>query len=80
MATTASNATNSTKLAVEFVSEALVPGGSNLVKGDFAQGAIHLVLGVAAVMTVGPLGLLAVKANSLSKAHTGQSLLDKVTG
>lgn len=80
MATTASNATSPTKVAVEFVSEALVPGGSNLVKGDLTQGAIHLVLGVVAVMTVGPLGLLAVKANSLAKAHTGQGLLDKVTG
>ncbi len=80
MATTASNATNPTKVAVGFVSEALVPGGSNLLKGDYTQGAIHLVLGVVAVMTVGPLGLIAVKAHSLVKAHTGQSLLDKVTG
>ena len=80
MATTASNSATPAKLAVGFVSEALIPGGSNLVKGDLTQGAIHLILGVVAVSALGPLGLIAVKANSLAKAHTGQSLLDKVTG
>jgi len=80
MATTSSNTPTPAKLAVGVLSEAIVPGGSNLLKGDLTQGAIHLILGVGATLAFGPIGLLAVKANSLSKATTGQSLVDKVTG
>jgi len=80
MATTTSNSTTPAKVAVGFLSEAVIPGGSHLVKGDLSQGAVHLILGVAASLAIGPFGLLAVKANSLAKSHTGQSLLDKITG
>ena len=80
MATTSSNANNSTKVAVSALSEAVVPGGSHLLKGDFTQGAVHLALGLAASLAIGPWGLAAVKALSLAKSTTGQSPLDKVIG
>lgn len=81
MATTSSRSSSVTpaKVAVGAVSEALIPGGSHLVRGDLSQGAVHLILGVAASMALGPLGLLAVKAHSLAKSTTGQGLLDKIT-
>lgn len=80
MATTSSTANTPAKLAVGVLSEVVIPGGSNLVKGDLQQGAIHLLLGVAAGMAFGPWGLIAVKINSLAKSHTGQGLVDQVTG
>ena len=80
MATTTSNSAASTKVVVGALSEALVPGGSHLVRGDLKEGAVHLILGLAASLTIGPIGLLLVKANSLSKSTTGQSPLDRITG
>lgn len=80
MATTTSTATTPGKLAVGVISEVVIPGGSNLIKGDLQQGVVHLILGIAAGMAFGPLGLIAVKINSLAKANTGQGLLDQVTG
>jgi hypothetical protein len=80
MATTSSNAATSGRVVVGALSEALVPGGSHLVRGDLAQGAVHLILGVVAGLAIGPIGLIGVKALSLAKSTTGQSPLDKVTG
>jgi hypothetical protein len=77
--TTTSSSANPAKIVLGVFSEAIIPGGSNLVKGDLREGAIHLILGIAAGMALGPLGVLAVKANSLAKATTGQGVLDKVT-
>jgi hypothetical protein len=79
MATTATS-TRATpgKVVVGALSEALIPGGSHLVQGDLSQGAVHLLLGVAAAVTLGPLGLIGVKALSLAKSSTGQSPLDKI--
>jgi hypothetical protein len=80
MATTTHTTTTPAKVAVGVLSEAVVPGGSNLIKGDLSQGALHLILGIAAGLAFGPWGLLAVKANSLAKSQTGQGVLDQVTG
>lgn len=80
MATTAQTSTTPAKVALGVLSEAVIPGGSNLIKGDLQQGAVHLILGIAAGLTFGPLGLLAVKAASLAKSTTGQGVLDQVTG
>ena len=77
--TTSSSPATPAKVAVGVLSEAIIPGGSNLLKGDLTQGAIHLILGIAAGMALGPLAVLAVKANSLAKATTGQGVLDKIT-
>jgi len=68
----------SLRTGVQFSSEVLFPGGSNLVKGDLKQGGIHAVLGVAARMAFGFPGLLLVSANSLSKAVTGRHLYESV--
>jgi hypothetical protein len=67
-------------VVVGVLSEAVIPGGSHLVKGDLREGAVHFILGIAAGMALGPLGVLVVKANSLAKATTGQSVTDKITG
>lgn len=66
-------------VAVSVLSEALIPGGSNMIKGDLSQGVLHLIMGIAAGAFFGPLGVLAVRANSLAKSHTGQSVLDQFT-
>lgn len=78
--TTNTHAATPGGIVVGALSEAIVPGGSHLIKGDFATGAAHLVLGVAAGLALGPLAVIGVKALSLAKATTGQSPLDKVTG
>ena len=64
------------KLGAGFAGEVLVPGGSNLVKGDFKQAGIHAVLGIAAKMAFGFPGMLLVSANSFSKAVTGHHLYE----
>ncbi len=62
------------KTGIQFSSEILVPGGSNLIKGDLVQGGLHAVLGLAAGALFGLPGLLLVKANSFTKAKTGNHL------
>lgn len=72
-----SNESNdSVKLAVSVVGETLVPGGAHLVKGDFGQAGLHLVLGFAARSLFGLPGLALVSANSLVKAKTGRHLTE----
>ena len=65
---------NPVATGVAFASEALFPGGSNLVKGDLKQAGIHAALGYAAAAFVGPIGLILVSANSFTKALTGRNL------
>jgi hypothetical protein len=62
------------KRTVLFTSEYLMPGGSNLVQGNITQGGLHIVLGLVARSVFGLPGLLAVSANSFSKAVTGRHL------
>ena len=61
---------NSARLASEY----LLPGGSNLVEGDYVQGAIHAALGLIARSMFGLPGLIAVSANSFTKATTGRHI------
>ena len=61
---------------VELVSEYVVPGGSNLIKGDIVQGGIHLILGLAAKAIWGLPGLLLVQADSIVTARTGRHIYD----
>jgi hypothetical protein len=65
---------------ISLVGEYVIPGGSNLIKGDIKQAGLHAVLGVAAGMAFGPLGILLVKANSFSKARTGRHLVEHFSG
>ncbi|MDX6528663.1 MAG: hypothetical protein QOH41_953 [Blastocatellia bacterium] len=62
------------QLASEFVLP--VPGGSNLINGDFKNAGLHAVLGLAAGALFGPIGVIAVGVNSFSKATTGRNLYE----
>lgn len=66
------------KTGVQFAGEVIVPGGSNLVSGDYKTGGIHAALGLAAKAVFGVPGLLVVSANSFANAVTGQNLIDFV--
>lgn len=60
--------------AVGLAGEFLVPGGSNLIEGNYVQGAIHAVLGLLAKSVFGLPGLILVSANSFTKANTGHHI------
>ena len=62
------------KTGVDFASEFVVPGGSNLMEGNLVQGGIHVVLGLIARSMFGLPGLIAVSANSFTKATTGRHI------
>ena len=64
------------KLATSFASETLVPGGANLVHGEFGQAGLHLVAGIIARFMFGAPGILLVSANSIVKANTGRHLTE----
>jgi hypothetical protein len=72
--------TDTLKTGLGFVGEYLVPGGSNLVKGDIKQFGIHAALGYAAAAFIGLPGLLLVSADSLTKAVTGHHLHEAILG
>ena len=67
-----------TKKGVQIASEFLVPGGSNFIKGDLKNGAVHAALGFAAKAFLGPIGLAVVIADSISKSQTGKYLHEQV--
>lgn len=56
-----------------------LPGGSNLIKGDFTQAVVHAGLGIVARALLGPVGLLLVSANSLSVALTNRGLTENLS-
>jgi hypothetical protein len=66
--------TEPVKEGAAVASELLVPGGSNLIKGDLKQAGLHAALGFALKMYLGVPGLLLVSANSFVKARTGHHL------
>lgn len=67
------------KTGVQFASEVVLPGGANLVNGDFLIGGIHAALGLAAKAMFGLPGLLIVSANSFARASTGHNLMENVS-
>jgi len=71
-------ANNPVVTGIQVVGEYMFPGGSNLVKGDFKQAAIHAGTGLLAGALFGPLGLLLVKTNSLSVALTDRGLTENL--
>jgi hypothetical protein len=73
-----SPANNPIVTGVQVVGEYVFPGGSNLVKGDFKQAAVHAGAGILAGVLFGPLGLLLVKVNSLSVALTDRGLAENL--
>ena len=62
------------KSSAKLASEYLLPGGSNLIEGDLVQGGIHVALGLIARSMFGLPGLIAVSANSFTKATTGRHI------
>lgn len=62
--------------AILFATETLVPGGSNLIKGDLRQGLIHAAGGAVARSLFGLPGIILVGANSFVRATTGRHLHD----
>lgn len=63
-------------LGLKAAGEVVVPGGSNLIKGDFKQGGIHAALGLLAKIWFGLPGLALVSADSFTKAVSGQHLFE----
>jgi len=70
---------NSAKIltnGVKLVGEAVVPGASLLMDGKVVDGAAHVLVGLAARLLLGPIGLVVVAADSYSKSVAGKSLWD----
>jgi len=70
----------SLETGVQICGEVVIPGGSNLIKGDFVQAGIHAGLGLVARALLGFPGLLLVSTNSLSKALTDRHLYEHWSG
>lgn len=74
------------KTGAQLAGEYILPGGSNLVKGDLKQAGLHFALSLAARAFLGPLGAMLVSANSLSKAmtdhhlHENMGIIEEPTG
>jgi hypothetical protein len=75
---TPTEAVDSIRNAVEFGSEVLVPGGSNLIKGDLKTGGAYAIAGFVARAAFGLPGLLVVSASSITKAMTGRHLYEQL--
>lgn len=64
------------KTGLAFASELVVPGTSNLWNGDYKTAGVHILAGVVAGTLFGVPGLIAVAANSFTKATTGRTLVE----
>jgi hypothetical protein len=69
---------NPVAASLEFASELIMPGGSNLLKGNYVQAGVHLILGIAAKAVFGVPVMALVSANSLTKALTGHHLVEHI--
>jgi hypothetical protein len=67
---------NGVKLAGETL---FAPGTSLLLQGKVIGGSLHVIIGLAARSLLGPVGWLAVTANSYASATTGKNLLQQAT-
>lgn len=67
--------TNGVRLAGDTM---LVPGTSQLLDGQLGAGAVRAAAGIAARAVFGPIGWLAVAADSYAKSSTGKSLVDRI--
>lgn len=64
------------KTGLAFASELVVPGASNVWNGDYKTAGVHMLAGMVAGTLFGVPGLIAVAANSFTKATTGRSLVE----
>jgi hypothetical protein len=69
----------SVKTGVQISSEILIPGGSNLIKGDIRQAGLHAGLSFIARILFGFPGAVLVSTNSITKAITGRHLHEHLT-
>jgi hypothetical protein len=60
---------------VHFATETVVPGSSQLLKGDVASGVTYGLVGLAAMVMFGPVGRLVVGGASYAKAHGGPDVM-----
>lgn len=72
---TQSNDLNVLTNGAKLVGEAVLPGASLLMDGQFLSGAAHTVVGIGARIAIGPAAVLLVCADSFSKSVTDKSLL-----
>jgi hypothetical protein len=63
-------------VGVKAAGEYLIPGGSNLIKGDLATGVTYAALGFLAKAAFGIPGLVVVSLNSLTKSVTGKNAME----
>jgi Family of unknown function (DUF6072) len=78
MATRTTDSNVPLKTGLAFASECVIPGGSNLLTGNYAQAALHAGLGILAGAFFGLPGVIVVAANSFTKSTTGQSLYESL--
>ena len=71
---TQSNDLNVLTNGAKLVGEAVLPGASLLMDGQFLSGAAHAVVGIGARIAIGPAAVLLVCADSFSKSVTDKSL------
>ena len=76
MAASAPESPQAVKRSLQFATESIVPGGSNLLNGDFKSAGLYLVAGSLARALFGWPGVLIVAANSYTKARTSRSLIE----
>ncbi|HEX8618834.1 MAG TPA: DUF6072 family protein [Thermoanaerobaculia bacterium] len=53
---------------------AVIPGASLIADGDVKGGVLHGAIGIAAAVVFGPIGWLAVAANSYSRSVSGRNV------
>jgi len=76
MATRTSASNEPLKTGLAFASEVVIPGGSNLLSGNYKQGLIHMGLGFVAGALFGLPGAIMVAANSFTRSTTGHHLYE----
>jgi hypothetical protein len=69
-----SNQINPVAASLAFASEIIMPGGSNLLRGNLLQAGVHCILGYAAKAAFGGPFMAIISANSMVKALTGRHL------
>jgi hypothetical protein len=63
-----------------FAGEAVLPGSSQVLKGDIASGATYGLVGLAAMVMFGPIGRLVVGGASYAKSHGGTDVVAMLKG
>ncbi len=70
------NQINPVAASLAFASEIIMPGGSNLMRGNFLQAGVHCILGYAAKAAFGGPFMALISANSMVRALTGRHLAE----